>query len=197
MQLHSLRIDFSNAHALAFHLAAQVAGAGGLLGEFAAHARDVRLVMSHLAAHHSNFAFAFTDLPVQQSPFGANFLGCCLHRSQLSAKLFTVAIQRFQFFIGRPQRSPGRLIFPFQANEGSMQLGKLVNPHGNLPAAQFVAQDQIAAGFFCLVAQRLYLQLQFSNFIVDTQQVFLRALEFAFTILLASWLTRRSEERKP
>ena len=66
-----------------------------------------------------------------------------------------------------------------------MQLRELMHPHGNLPTAQFIAQDQIAAGFLRLVAQRLHLQLQFGDFIVDTQQVFLRALELAFAVLLA------------
>ncbi len=67
VQLHSLRIDFSNARA-----GFPSGGAGcrcGRIAESSLRMRDVRLVMSHSLRITAIFAFAFTDSFCPAKPF--------------------------------------------------------------------------------------------------------------------------------
>ena len=62
---------------------------------------------------------------------------------------------------------------------------ELRKPERDLIALELIAQGEIFFGLFCLLAQRIDLQLQLGNFISDAKQVVLGIGKAALCLLLA------------
>ena len=65
-----------------------------------------------------------------------------------------------------------------------MELFQRCHPDGDLLGAQLVPQHQVALCDFRLLAQRLHLQLQLLDLVVDAEQVFLRLFQLPLRLLL-------------
>ena len=68
---------------------------------------------------------------------------------------------------------------------GGFQVLQVREPHGDLQQPQLIPQDEVALGLLRLRSQRLHLQLQLRDLVVDPHEVFLRALQLALGLLLA------------
>ena len=72
-----------------------------------------------------------------------------------------------------------------QLQLGGPQVLQLLQPHGDLQHPQLIPQHQILLRRLRLRPQRLHLQFQLGDLVVDTHQVFLGALQLALGLLLA------------
>ncbi len=68
---------------------------------------------------------------------------------------------------------------------GGFQVLQIREPDGDLQQPQLIPQDEVALGLLRLRSQRLHLELQLRDLVVDAQEVFLRALQLALGLLLA------------
>ena len=80
---------------------------------------------------------------------------------------------------------PGGLHVLFQLDFGGFQRLQVFQPHADFQHPQFVPQHQVPLGHLRLLPQRLHLQLQLGDLVVDAHQVFLGALQLALRLLLA------------
>ena len=178
-------VDLLDPGALGVHLFLQILRAGALFVQFVFNAGHISLVVGDPVFHDRDLGLPLADLPVQGGNAAAQLLRLLVCSSQLFAELLRIAVQRLQRLVGRRQFPLGRFKIGLQPQRARVQLGKLMDPKGHFQAAQFVAQDQIAFGRFRLGAQGFHLQLQLGDFVIDTQEVFLGALELALAVLLA------------
>ena len=93
-------------------------------------------------------------------------------------------VQSFQLGSGLFQAQSRLLILLLHGLGLGVELFQGGHPNGDLLGAQFVPQDQVALGGFRLLAQRLHLQLQFLDLVVDAEKVFLRLFQLPLRFLL-------------
>ena len=185
VQLGGLCVDFVHAGAHRVHLALQMIRTAGALRHFALQAADGVLMVTHIGLQHGNGGLLLGHGAVQRRYLCAQALSLHIVFPHRVGAALTFGIHRVQRRL-RPflilQRGG---VIALQLQRGGFQILQVLQPNGDLQHTQLVAQHQIFLRRCRLLAQRLHLQLQLRDLIVDAHQIFLGALELALGFLLA------------
>ncbi len=95
------------------------------------------------------------------------------------------AEHRVHRLLGGVPVGAGGLAVGFQLQGGGLEILQLLQPHADLQHTQLVPQDEVLLRLLRLLAQRLHLQLQLGDLVVDADQILLGALQLALRLLLA------------
>ena len=166
---------------LGLHIAGPVHGVRHL----GADAVNVLPVVLRRRFQHGDGALLLGDAPVKVGgPAPQRF---CLHvlLPHLLAQGLGLGVGVIQGPLGVFLILPGGLHVFFQLDFGGFQRLQVFQPHADFQHPQLVPQHQIPLGHLRLLPQRLHLQLQLGDFVVDAHQILLGALQLAFRLLLA------------
>ena len=163
----------------------QTAGTAVRLRQFNSGTVNILPLVGNGALQHGHGALLFADAALQFSGLGTDALR--LH--VLLPHFFTVALTLGKEVVhGRAGLVPlrfGGVEIQFQLAGVHLQAVQILQPDGNLQQTQLVAQHQIFLRLLRLIPQRLHLQLQFGDLVVDAHQILFRTLQLPLRLLLA------------
>ena len=187
LRLHLLRLplDLRRAALERVHLALQPIGAALRIFHLAREPLERLLVVRDACAQHGDLRFLLRGLTLERAHLAAQPLGPHVARAHLLGAVLRRGIDRVERILRPVLVRLRRLKVRAQLQRAGLERLQVLEPDGNLQHAQLVAQDEVFLRRLRLSAQRLDLQLQLGDLVVDAHEVFLRALELALGFLLA------------
>ena len=180
-----LLVDLPDAGALLIDLLLQSAGPVGLLAQLFFHSLDVLLLVCDVGFQHRHAGLLVPDPAFQLRGLAPDRLGFHVLFPHPLAVALRLGVERVQL-------RPGLVPLLTCGAEIALQLPgllleglQILQPHGDLQKAHLVPEDQIPLGLLRLVPQRLHLQLQLGDLVIDADQVLLRPLQLPLGLLLA------------
>ena len=141
--------------------------------------------MGHAGAQHRHGGLLLTGGGLQPADLGAQGLGVHIVLPHLLTAALTLLVGGVQRDLGLAALLSGQLRVRLQLHLGSADILQLLQPHGDLQHPQLVPQHQVFFRRFRLLPQRLHLQLQLGDLVVDAHQILLCALQLPLGLLLA------------
>ena len=178
-------IDLLHTAGKGLHLLLQGRGAAAALAHLTLHAPDGLGMVRRCGAGHGCGGLMLADGALQRRYAGAPLLGGAVILMHEPGAVLRLGIHLVQLRLGLLLVGPGGLEVRLQFQTVALELLQIFQPHADFQRAQLVVKHQVFFRRFRLLAQRLHLQLQLRDLIVDTHQVLLRALELALGLLLA------------
>ena len=178
VDLHDTLID-------GIHLTLQRFGAVAALGHLLLKALHGLGIMLHTVFQHGDTGFQLGGFAVQLARLGAERFGFHIVLPHLLGTGIRLGIDGIQRILSALLIFLRRLEIALQLEGRGFQRLQLLQPHGNLQHAQLIAEDEVFLCRLRLLAQRLYLQLQLGDLIVDTHQILFGARQLALRLLLA------------
>ena len=155
-----------------------------LLLQLLADALGVFAVVFHVVLQQGDAVLAGVDLLVQAGLPSPQLLGLDILVPHLLGQRPALGVQPLHRLPGLVPLADGPLQIRLQFHPGGPQPLQLVQPHGDFQALQLVPEDIVFLCLFRLGPQRLHLELQLADLVVDAHQVFLGALQLALRLLL-------------
>ena len=134
---------------------------------------------------HGDGAVVLACIALQGADLAADLLGGHIVIAHFLAQCLSGGVGGLQSGLGSELLLLGTLHIGLQLELCGLEILQLLQPHGNFQYTQLIAENKILLGNLCLLAQRLYLQLQLGDLIVDAHQVLLCALQLTLGLLLA------------
>ena len=156
-----------------------------LLLQLLADALGVFAVVFHVVLQQGDAVLAGVDLLVQAGLPSPQLLGLDILAPHLLGQRPALGVQPLHCLPGLVPLADGPLQIRLQLHPGGPQPLQLVQPHGDFQSLQLVPEDIVFLCLFRLGPQRLHLELQLADLVVDAHQVLLGALQLALRLLLA------------
>ena len=188
--LRLFTLDLLQTLLLRVDLRLQSAGAIRLLGHLHAQARDAVGAVLQVRAHDGRSALTLGGGTLRLGDLLARALGLQILLAHFLRDVFRRRIELLKLALRAGKVFLRGLIVVVHGLGLRVQPVERLHPDGDLGALELVAQVQIFLRRLGLLAQRLDLQLQLIDLVVDAQKVFLRAGKLALRFLLAVAVAR-------
>ena len=170
---------------LAVDLPLQVVPSAVAVGQLLLQTAQGLLVVGHAGAQHRHGGLLLAHGALQPIQTGAQGLGVHVVLPHLLAAALALLIGGVQCRLRPAALLRRQLRVGLQLQLGRADILQLLQPHGDLQHPQLIPQHQKFLGGLRLLAQRLHLQFQLGDLVVDAHQILLRALQLALGLLLA------------
>ena len=188
--LRLFALDLLQTLLLRVDLRLQSAGAIRLFGHLHAQTRDAVGAVLQVRAHDGRGALALGGGTLRLGYLLARALGLQILLAHFLRDVLRRRIELLKLALRAGKVFLRSLIVVVHGLGLRVQPVERLHPDGDLSALELVAQVQIFLRHLGLLAQRLDLQLQLIDLVVDAQKVFLRAGKLALRLLLAVAVAR-------
>ena len=166
-------------------LGLQRLAAAGLLGHLALQPGDVLPVVLQAGGQHGGGAVALRGLRLRPGLPLPQPLRLHIALPHPGAEALRVRVDLLQGLAGRLQLLRRLGILRRQGLRLAVEPVQRLHPQGDLQPPLLVPEDQVFLRGLRLLLQRVQLQFQLVDLVVDPQEVFLRAVQLALRLLLA------------